>query len=45
MEYVPVVINIFLLVSAMTWVNWDFIKNHREFWESIKGKVQRLGIP
>jgi hypothetical protein len=41
-ELTPLLINIALMVVSMIWVNWDFLKNSKEFWESIKGKDKVL---
>lgn len=41
-EYIGIAINILLVLSSMIWVNWDFIRSHKEFWESIKGKDKIL---
>lgn len=37
-------INIALIVVSVIWVNWDFIKRHKEFWEGIKGKDKILQV-
>ena len=39
---IPMSINITLMIISMIWVNWDFLRNHKEFWEAIKGKDKVL---
>lgn len=34
---VSLIINIVLITVSMIWVNFDFIRRYKEFWEAIKG--------
>lgn len=39
-----ILIHVFLIAISMMWVNWDFIKNHKEFLAAIKGKDKILQV-
>lgn len=43
-ELTSLLINIFLIIISLIWVNYDFLKRSKEFYESIKGADRILQI-
>ena len=36
-ETILLLVNLLLLASSSIWVNWDFVRHYKTFWEAIKG--------
>ena len=41
---ISIIINVFLIIVSMIWVNFDFIRRYKEFWEAIKGEDRILQV-
>ncbi len=42
--YLSLIANVILVIVSMIWINYDFLKRSKEFWDSIKGEDKILQI-